>query len=264
MKEEKILGKFLEEFWFAPQDALLRAAECFLWLKTEFNPPTLDIGCGDGRISKLLFPTHKEIDVGLDPDKGAVSGAKISAVYRRVVLGDATKMPFRNSIFGTVISNSTFEHIRDDKKAFKEVGRVLKKGGKFILTVPTPFFNNYLNEAGVDKKNLKKCNDRLEQFHFYGIEEWRKILAENHMKIKNFKYYFSRKEVLVWYRLYQVATFKPYKRELWSYLKDSPYGKFAPKRLIIKFLKLYLERHFKRGLMAGKMGAWVFIEAQKV
>lgn len=53
-------------------------------------------------------------------------------IYKKIVAGNATDLPFKDQTFKTVISNSTFEHISADKKAVSEVGRVLKKVADFI------------------------------------------------------------------------------------------------------------------------------------
>ena len=48
-------------------------------------------------------------------------------------------MTFADENFDVVITEDVFEHIRDYKKGFREVYRVLKKGGYHIFTVPCFF-----------------------------------------------------------------------------------------------------------------------------
>lgn len=43
---------------------------------------------------------------------------------------------FADGSFDLIISQDVFEHIRDTDKAFKEVGRILRPGGRHIFTVP--------------------------------------------------------------------------------------------------------------------------------
>jgi len=52
------------------------------------------------------------------------------------VVGDMTKMPFRTGAFDGVTTGETLEHLDDDASAAREIGRVLKSGGRCIATVP--------------------------------------------------------------------------------------------------------------------------------
>ncbi len=70
---------------------------------------------------------------------------------------DLTALSFENDSFDAIISQEVFEHIPDYRKAFSECGRVLRKGGRLIFTIP--FFQNQASteiRATVDGQgNLK-------------------------------------------------------------------------------------------------------------
>jgi SAM-dependent methyltransferase len=53
-----------------------------------------------------------------------------------VVVGDMTRMPFRDGAFDGVTTGETLEHLDDDAAAAREIGRVLRDGGTCIATVP--------------------------------------------------------------------------------------------------------------------------------
>lgn len=53
-----------------------------------------------------------------------------------VVVGDMTRMPFRDGAFDGVTTGETLEHLDDDAAAAREIGRVLRDGGACIATVP--------------------------------------------------------------------------------------------------------------------------------
>ena len=53
-----------------------------------------------------------------------------------VVVGDMTRMPFRDGAFDGVTTGETLEHLDDDAAAAREIGRVLREGGACIATVP--------------------------------------------------------------------------------------------------------------------------------
>ena len=64
---------------------------------------------------------------------------------------DLMKIPFEDESFDLVVSEDVFEHIKDYKKAFKEVHRVLCDGGYHIFTVP-------VHEGKKTKSRLSKPN----------------------------------------------------------------------------------------------------------
>lgn len=53
-----------------------------------------------------------------------------------VVVGDMTRMPFRDGVFDGVTTGETLEHLDNDAAAAGEIGRVLNEGGTCIATVP--------------------------------------------------------------------------------------------------------------------------------
>ncbi|MFH1971050.1 MAG: class I SAM-dependent methyltransferase, partial [Patescibacteria group bacterium] len=256
--DNKILFKFIEEFWFAPNDALLRAIETPIWNKYSFkSKKSLAIGIGDGRYDSLIYKKHKKIDVGIDIDKKSIESAQKVPLYKNVYCESAEKMHFKDKSFDLVLSNSTIEHIENDLKAISEISRVVKKGGIFLFSIPVKRFPQYLKNIGVSKKEMRLFDKRVVHKHYKSLEEWKRVLASNGFEIQNYVYYMDQKLLKAWWILFKISTFKPYHRELWSYLKDSPYGKLAPKNLIIFLLKIYLNGKYKKSFT--DQGTWVFI-----
>ena len=60
-------------------------------------------------------------------------------IQEKVFCQNLEKLTFADENFDVVITEDVFEHIRDFKKGFREVYRVLKKGGYHIFTVPCFF-----------------------------------------------------------------------------------------------------------------------------
>src|SRR5712692_5499763 len=52
------------------------------------------------------------------------------------LIGDAHRLPFKDATLDMVISKDTLEHFLDPGTVVKEVHRVLKEGGRFIIWVP--------------------------------------------------------------------------------------------------------------------------------
>lgn len=80
---------------------------------------TLDLGCG-GAPYKKYFPNRIGCDVkpGLEVD----------------VVGDAHKLPFEDEKFDNILCTEVLEHLHSPHIAISEMKRVLKRGGKLILT----------------------------------------------------------------------------------------------------------------------------------
>jgi len=61
---------------------------------------------------------------------------KSGSIVEGILHQDLQDLSFSDNSFDVVISSEIFEHIPDTYKAFKEVYRVLKPGGRHIFTIP--------------------------------------------------------------------------------------------------------------------------------
>ena len=90
------------------------------------NISVLDLGSGTGAAKKQL----SGYDVtALDPDEKMLSLNKFS----KKIVGSAEALPFSNETFDNVYCAFVWRNVSDVNKAFEEISRVLKEGGKFIL-----------------------------------------------------------------------------------------------------------------------------------
>jgi SAM-dependent methyltransferase len=62
--------------------------------------------------------------------------SKLKKAQGNAFQAKAEKLPFKSNFFDLVCAFDVFEHVKDDKKAFKEVFRVLKKKGILIFSIP--------------------------------------------------------------------------------------------------------------------------------
>lgn len=261
------LKLFLNKFWFIPSDVLQRSIEANIWDLCKFKHPVLDIGIGNGAITPLIFKNIKKIDVGIDIEESGLYEAIKTGKYKKVLCEDAAKMKFKNSSFNTVVSNSTFEHIKYDLKAISEVSRVLKKNGLFFFTVPCNFLPKWIKtlEKSDSKQQLKKFNSRANHLHYRSISEWKEIFKKNKMKIEFYKFYYSKNSAMFWYKAFKLFTYKLNNKEIWSYIGFSKISKLIPKKIFKYWEEKILSKPFQEGFLSkNNEGAMLFMVAKKL
>jgi len=100
----------------------------------------LDIGSGSG--TDVLFASLKTGSkgsvIGLDItdamiEKARMNISKMGAKNVKIMKGDAIKIPLEDSSVDVVTSNGVLNLVPDKKKAFKEIYRVLKPGGRIQI-----------------------------------------------------------------------------------------------------------------------------------
>lgn len=96
----------------------------------------LDVGCGTGvLLERLEYTGAGTFFVGLDPVPGMLAFARSRMRgTASLAMGRAESLPLRDETFDTVVSNSVLHYIGRPTTAFREAARVLKPGGRLILT----------------------------------------------------------------------------------------------------------------------------------
>ena len=120
-------------WWFRGRRSIVAAVLDALCIQPE---AILDVGCGVGTNLDLLaerFPGARlhGIDVELDPLRFC-RGDRDVPVHQ----ADASALPFASASFDLVAALDCLEHVEDDGAALREFLRVLRPGGKLLLTVP--------------------------------------------------------------------------------------------------------------------------------
>ncbi len=102
----------------------------------------LDVGCGPGRYLHHLNSMGFLDLTGLDASNEAINLLKKLVPQAKPVCADATSMPFEDSTFDIVLMVGVFYEIEAPEmhaKLFKEIYRILKPQGKFILINNSPY-----------------------------------------------------------------------------------------------------------------------------
>jgi SAM-dependent methyltransferase len=98
----------------------------------------LDIGCGEGQVSRLAKRIGAELVVGVDPTWNQVRVAAERGGGVHVARAGADGLPFADEQFDVVVACLVFEHIREVDAAIAEVARVLRPGGRFCFFLNHP------------------------------------------------------------------------------------------------------------------------------
>lgn len=100
----------------------------------------LDIGCNTGRGGSVLKSQDANLKIyGLDAVRDRLDRLPTN-VYEEGVHGYSTKIPNEDGTYDAVIAGEFIEHIyqADVDQTLGEIFRVLKIGGRLLLTTPNP------------------------------------------------------------------------------------------------------------------------------
>ena len=113
----------------------------------------LDVGCGDGQVSRLAARLGATTVIGLDPTWNQVTVAVERGGGPQFMRGGAGALPFPDASFDAVVACLVFEHIRDVDDAIAEVARVLEPGGRFCFFLNHPLLQTP-NSGWIDDQVL--------------------------------------------------------------------------------------------------------------
>lgn len=118
----------------------LELAEALAVLDVEPGAVVLDLCCGSGLPGQIIARRAGRV-IGVDIDPHQIADAGWHRRYSRVghrldlVRADAEQLPLEDGMFDACFSLCAIEHVTDADRACREVNRVLRPGGVFVLTV---------------------------------------------------------------------------------------------------------------------------------
>src|SRR6266700_6805774 len=102
---------------------------------SRFTPASvLDIGCGSGRLLRKVHDYWPEAHLcGVDPAHKMLEVARQLTPEARFSLGSGEALPLSDASVDLALSTISFHHWRDQAAGVREVARVLRPGGCFLL-----------------------------------------------------------------------------------------------------------------------------------
>jgi len=204
-------------------------------LKSEITDSStiIDLGGYDGFISSNLKKFFPALNITVvDTDKKGMKLAEKKGL--NTLRASALELPIENNKIDVVLCLDLIEHIKEDDKVISEISRVLKKGGKVILTTPVsdgltlPFFSKEKNEKF--NKNLGHIRKG------YSLEKIKKLFNANQLTILKTSKYFNLFSRLVYWSMASGIRLK---------------GKGLLYRLIIR-LEPYIKYRAQEHIIIGK------------
>lgn len=142
------------------------------------EPRCLEVGCGQGAVTRLLVEGYRARAIASDRDPAQVEVARErladlgERVEFRVV--DARTMPFDDAQFDLVVAFQVMHHIPGEwRKVVAETARVLRPGGRFVFT-------DLVLSPGIGRV-MRRLLPRLDPLEETALQE---CLAENRLRLE--------------------------------------------------------------------------------
>lgn len=106
---------------------------CLKKIAPSFYGSILDIGCGSKPYENLFVNAKKYIGLDIEVSGHDHASSKVDIFYNGDVL------PFDDESFDNIVCFEVLEHVFNFDQLVKEMHRVLRPGGKLLITVPFAF-----------------------------------------------------------------------------------------------------------------------------
>jgi SAM-dependent methyltransferase len=118
------VGVWTNPFYFARRELRRAIRE----LAPQLSGTLLDVGCGTAPYREL-FPVSAYVGLEIDTAEARARGGS-------VVYYDGRTMPFGDGSMDSVFCSQVLEHVFEPEQFLAEIARVLRPGGRVLLTVP--------------------------------------------------------------------------------------------------------------------------------
>ena len=153
--EERLANDPTAELWGEHRSRYRFAAEALCGAAQ-----VLDVACGSGFGLEMLQAAGG-CPVGIDYDAPALQAVHARIPGTRLVRADAMRLPVTTESVDAVVSFETIEHVADARALVLEIRRVLKLGGRLVLSTPNRAFRQSANPFHVREFTSDELNALL-------------------------------------------------------------------------------------------------------
>jgi SAM-dependent methyltransferase len=120
-----VFSLFFHPFWLIRRNLLMHIRN----LAPQLSGQLMDYGCG-AKPYQSLFKVERYVGVDMENPGHSHEQEEVDVFY------DGKTLPFDSSTFDSVFASEVLEHVFEPDNALREIHRVMKPGGKILLTVP--------------------------------------------------------------------------------------------------------------------------------
>ncbi len=132
---------------------------------------TLDVGCGEGRLGRILAKAGHRLS-GIDSSPTLAAATEQSGAYEEIVCGDAAALPWPANHFDLAIAFMSLQDMPRPATVIREVARVLEPSGLLLVAIVHPL--NRSDAALAEYFNRRRFVDVVErrgrEMTFVGID----------------------------------------------------------------------------------------------
>lgn len=206
---------YLESESHAKGDDLLQLIE---WVKPQRDWSVLDIATGGGHVAKTVAPYVKRIyATDLTERMLEITAKELASNHSNMdfILADAEALPFLSSSFDLVTCRIAPHHFPNPGKFIKEVARVLRKNGKFVLIDNVaPEDNDLADYLNTFEKMRDKSHARC-----LSMKEWSSLFEQEGLHVVKSQPKKKKQTYPVW--LERMVNDKKQAEKIEDYMKNA-------------------------------------------
>jgi len=132
------------------------------WLKRHLAPGplrTLDAGCGSGAFT-LYAASIGNASVGIDINPAHIQAARVRAAMLRLSHAEFLEADLKKldqlaglGVSDQIICCETIEHLRNDRKLLTDLSRLLRPGGRLLLTTPFKHYRHLFGDRVSERED---------------------------------------------------------------------------------------------------------------
>lgn len=135
------------------------------WLLDLIPPPgrlTVDVGCGEGRVARVLRERGHRV-IGIESSPALAAAAREADPGFEVHVADAARMPLADRAADIVVASMVFQSLDHPAAVMREIARVLAPGGRLCASFVHPL--NSLGGLRTDASyfEVKRYADTMER-----------------------------------------------------------------------------------------------------